>query len=80
MSADAGGYRRARGPRLVGLFAGMYYASLRQEEAIAVALPDCRLPRTGWGRLIVHRTLPEAGERWTDTWHYHDERRQLGSR
>lgn len=69
-----GGYRRARGRRLVGLFAGMYYAGLRPEEAIAVSLPDCRLPRTGWGRLIVHRTLPQAGERWTDTGHYHEER------
>lgn len=69
-----GGYRRARGRRLVGLFAGMYYAGLRPEEAIAVALPDCRLPRTGWGRLIVHRTLPQAGKRWTDTGDYHDER------
>lgn len=69
-----GGYRRARGRRLVGLFAGMYYAGLRPEEAIAVALPDCRLPSTGWGRLIVHRTLPQAGKRWTDTGQFHDER------
>ncbi|MFF4361662.1 hypothetical protein [Streptomyces sp. NPDC001604] len=44
-----GGYRRARGRRLVGFFAGMYYAGLRPEEAVAVALPDCRLPRGGWG-------------------------------
>ncbi|WP_405722004.1 site-specific integrase [Streptomyces sp. NBC_01537] len=69
-----GGYRRARGRRLVGFFAGMYYAGLRPEEAVAVALPDCRLPRTGWGRLILHRTLPQAGRRWTDTGRYHDER------
>jgi integrase len=69
-----GGYRRARGRRLVGLFAGMYYAGLRPEEAVAVALPDCRLPRSGWGRLIAHRTLPQAGKRWTDTGKYHDER------
>ncbi|MEU8522219.1 hypothetical protein [Streptomyces sp. NPDC048577] len=69
-----GGYDRARGRRLVGLFAGMYYAGLRPEEAIAVALPDCRLPSAGWGRLIVHRTLPQAGKRWTDTGEYHDER------
>lgn len=52
----------------------MYYAGLRPEEAVAVALPDCRLPTTGWGRLIVHRTLPQAGKRWTDTGQYHDER------
>ncbi|MFC4034749.1 tyrosine-type recombinase/integrase [Streptomyces polygonati] len=69
-----GGYRRARGRRLVGLFAGMYYAGLRPEEAIAVALPDCRLPSSGWGRLIANRTLPQAGKRWTDTGLLHDER------
>ena len=69
-----GGYRRARGRRLVGFFAGMYYAGLRPEEAVAVALPDCRLPCTGWGRLILHRTLPQAGKRCTDTGKFHDER------
>jgi integrase len=58
-----GGYRQARGRRLVGLFAGMYYPGLRPEEAIAVTLPDCRLPSTGWGRLDLHRTLPQAGRR-----------------
>lgn len=52
----------------------MYCAGLRPEETIAVALPDCRLPRTGWGRLIVHRTLPQAGKPWTDTGRYHDGR------
>ncbi|MGY5055128.1 tyrosine-type recombinase/integrase [Streptomyces sp. 900105755] len=69
-----GGYRRARGRRLVGFFAGMYYAGLRPEEAVAPALPDCRLPRTGWGRLILHRTRPQAGKRWTDTGEFHDDR------
>ncbi|MFE1344383.1 tyrosine-type recombinase/integrase [Streptomyces sp. NPDC058757] len=69
-----GGYRRARGRRLVGLFAGMYYAGLRPEEAVAVTLPDCRLPSSGWGRLVLHRTLPQAGKRWTDTGLNHDER------
>ncbi len=39
-----------------------------------MVLPDCRLPRTGWGRVIVHRILPQAGKRWTDTGQYHDER------
>jgi hypothetical protein len=45
----------------------MYYADLRSEEAVAVALVDCRLPRTGWGRLIVHCALPQVGKKWTDT-------------
>ncbi|MER6999209.1 hypothetical protein [Streptomyces sp. NPDC000410] len=58
----------------MGLFAGMYYAGLRPEEAVAVTLPDCRLPTRGWGRLVLHRTLPQAGKRWTDTGQNHDER------
>lgn len=69
-----GGYRRARGRRLVGLFAGMYYAGLRPAEAVAVALPDCTLPAEGWGQVTLHRTLPQAGTRWTDTGKVHDER------
>lgn len=62
-----GGYRRARGRRLVGFFAGMYSAGLGPEEAVVAAPPDCRLLRTVWGRLILHRTLPQAGRRWTAT-------------
>ncbi|MEU7185248.1 site-specific integrase [Streptomyces sp. NPDC045369] len=69
-----GGYRRARGRRLIGLFAGMYYAGLRPAEAVAVALPDCFLPHEGWGLVTLHRTLPQAGSRWTDTGNVHDER------
>lgn len=71
-----GGYRRARGRRLVGLFAGMYYAGLCPEEVIAVTLPDCHLPTSGWGRLVAYRTLPQAGKKWTDTGRLHDERGQ----
>ncbi|MGK5545911.1 tyrosine-type recombinase/integrase [Streptomyces sp. URMC 127] len=69
-----GGYRRARGRRLVGVFAGMYYAGLRPAEAVAVALPDCVLPLEGWGRVTLHRSLPQAGKKWTDTGRVHDER------
>ncbi|MCQ9183726.1 tyrosine-type recombinase/integrase [Streptomyces sp. IBSBF 2953] len=69
-----GSHRRARGRRLVGLFAGMYYAGLRPEEAVAVALPDCVLPAEGWGRVILHITRPQAGKKWTDTGRLHDER------
>ncbi|MHC3472403.1 hypothetical protein ACYF6T_27425 [Streptomyces sp. 7R007] len=53
-----GSYRRARGRRLVGLFAGMYYAGLRPEEAVAVTLPDCVLPAEGWGGVFLHVTRP----------------------
>jgi integrase len=69
-----GGFKRARGRRLVGLFAGMYYAGLRPEEAVAVALPDCTLPASGWGRLVLHRTRPQAGKKWTDSGENHDDR------
>ncbi|MBT2455332.1 tyrosine-type recombinase/integrase [Streptomyces sp. ISL-86] len=69
-----GGYKRARGRRLAGLFASMYYAGLRPAEAVAVALPDCVLPAEGWGQVTLHRTLPQAGTRWTDTGRVHDER------
>jgi integrase len=69
-----GGYRRARGRRLVGLFAGMYYAGLRPEEVVAVTLPDCVLPAEGWGKVNLHITRPQAGKKWTDTGKLHDER------
>lgn len=69
-----GGFKRARGRRLVGLFAGMYYAGLRPEEAVAVALPDCTLPASGWGRLVLHRARPQAGKKWTDSGEMHDDR------
>ncbi|WP_225835572.1 hypothetical protein [Streptomyces sp. NK08204] len=45
---------------------------VRPEEA--VALPDCRLPRSGWRQLILYRTRSQAGKRWTDSGEYHDER------
>ncbi|WP_251073046.1 site-specific integrase [Streptomyces sp. ISL-43] len=69
-----GGYRRGRGRRLVGLFAGMYYAGLRPAEAVAVTLPDCHLPAEGWGRATLHVTRPQAGKKWTDSGQVHDER------
>lgn len=45
----------------------MYYAGLRPEEAVSVTLPDCTLPETGWGRLALHRTRPQAGKKRTDS-------------
>lgn len=69
-----GGYTRARGRRLVGLFAGMYYAGLRPAEAVGVALPDCALPSEGWGEAVLHRTRPTAGKKWTKSGEVHDDR------
>jgi hypothetical protein len=34
---------------------GAAHAGPRREEAVAVTLPDCTLPTTGRGRLVVHR-------------------------
>ncbi|MFI0260923.1 tyrosine-type recombinase/integrase [Streptomyces sp. NPDC017056] len=69
-----GNYHRAKGRRLVGFFAGMYYAGLRPEEAVAVAVTDCTLPATGWGRMVVNRALPQVGKKWTDSGRRHDDR------
>ncbi|WP_433892751.1 tyrosine-type recombinase/integrase [Streptomyces sp. CA-111067] len=69
-----GGYHRARGRRLVGLFGAMYYAGLRPAEAIGLSEDDCTLPARGWGSATLHRTRPTAGKRWTDTGEVHDDR------
>jgi hypothetical protein len=58
-----GSYRRTHGRRLVGLFAGMYYAGLRPEEAVAVTLPDRVLPMEDWGTgLPVRHSAPGRQE------------------
>lgn len=69
-----GPYDRARGRRLVGFFAGMYYAGLRPEEAVVVRYQDCELPSDGWGRLVLHETRPQATKKYTDSGRSHDER------
>ncbi|MFJ4869512.1 tyrosine-type recombinase/integrase [Streptomyces sp. NPDC088757] len=67
-----GGFERARGRRLVGLFAGMYYAGLRPAEVVAVTLPDCDLSAEGWGSVVLHATRPFVGKKWTDSGRTHD--------
>ncbi|MFG2708481.1 site-specific integrase, partial [Streptomyces sp. NPDC048386] len=69
-----GGYHRARGRRLVGMFAGMYYAGMRPAETVGVAIQDCFLPEEGWGLANLHRTRPTAGKKWTKTGEVHDDR------
>ncbi|CAM5458644.1 Integrase OS=Streptomyces alboniger OX=132473 GN=CP975_02530 PE=4 SV=1 [Streptomyces alboniger] len=69
-----GGFRRARGRRLVGLFACMYFAGLRPAEAVGLAEPDLVLPRQGWGSTLLHRTRPSVGRQWTDSGETHDDR------
>jgi integrase len=69
-----GGYRRARGRRLVGLFAAMYFAGLRPAEAVGLAETDLVLPGSGWGTATLHRTRPSVGKQWTDSGQSHDDR------
>lgn len=71
-----GGYGRARGRRLVGLFAGMYYGALRPAESVGLTEQSLKLPDsgTGWGVALLHRTRPNAGKLWTGTGETHDDR------
>lgn len=69
-----GGYKRARGQRLVGLFAAMYYGGLRPAEAVGLAETDLVLPDSGWGSALLHRTRPIVGKQWTDSGESHDDR------
>lgn len=57
-----GGYRRARGRRLVGLFAAMYFGGLRPAEAVGLVETDLVLPEQGWGSALLHRTRPSVGK------------------
>jgi integrase len=66
--------KRGRGRRLRALYACMYYAALRPAEAVALLKSDCHLPATGWGRLVLTRSLPETGSRWTDSGSTHEQR------
>ncbi|MFF0482709.1 tyrosine-type recombinase/integrase [Streptomyces sp. NPDC004435] len=69
-----GSFGRARGRRLVGMFGAMYYAGIRPAEAVGLALPDCYLPKEGWGSATLHRTRPTVGKKWTKTGEVHDDR------
>lgn len=69
-----GGYGRARGRRLVGLFACMYYGVFRPAEAVGLTAADLKLLETGWGTALLNRTRPSAGKQWTDSGETHDDR------
>ncbi|MGA5320407.1 hypothetical protein ACPCIU_08180 [Streptomyces seoulensis] len=53
-----GGYGRARGRRFVGLFALMYYGTLRPAEAVGLTRADVKLPEVGWGTVLLNRRVP----------------------
>lgn len=63
-----------RGERLVAFFACLYFAALRPGEALGLREQDCDLPETGWGRLTLAKSRPQAGKRWTDSGQVHDDR------
>ncbi|MEV0423652.1 tyrosine-type recombinase/integrase [Streptosporangium canum] len=65
---------RSRGPRLAALFACMYYAALRPEEAAGLRQQNCELPIEGWGLIVLERARPQANKRWTDSGESHDSR------
>jgi integrase len=73
------------GPRLVTFFAVMYYAGLRPEEAVNLAMDNVILPPRDrpddedWGELHIRGATPDVGSEWTDDGSPR-ERRQLKHR
>ncbi|MFG3036019.1 hypothetical protein ACGFYZ_03860 [Streptomyces sp. NPDC048330] len=67
-----GSLRRNRSRRLVAFFGCMLLGATRPAEAVALTLPQCRLPDTGWGTLVVREARPVSGKRWTNSRERHD--------
>ncbi|YCK34214.1 tyrosine-type recombinase/integrase [Actinomadura sp. ATCC 39365] len=65
---------RKRGARLQALFACIYYAALRPEEAADLRLKNCTLPETGWGLIILEKARPQGTKRWTNSGETHESR------
>ncbi|WP_405087141.1 tyrosine-type recombinase/integrase [Microbispora sp. NBC_01389] len=65
---------RTRGPRMMAMFACMYYAALRPEEASGLRRQNCDLPAEGWGLITLEKARPQANKRWTNSGETHDER------
>jgi integrase len=57
-----------------GARAGLYYAALRPEEAIALRHADCHLPAAGWGKPTLTRTAPRTAAAWTGNGTGHEQR------
>ncbi|GGQ25271.1 hypothetical protein GCM10010140_64500 [Streptosporangium pseudovulgare] len=66
--------RLDRGRHLRGFFACLYFAGLRPAEALGLRVQDCHLPATGWGRLVLAKSKPQANKKWTDSGAAHDDR------
>jgi len=54
-------------PELTAFFGCLYYAALRPEEAVALRLADCDLPRSGWGVLRLAAATPRTAAAWTSS-------------
>ncbi|MEV4583316.1 tyrosine-type recombinase/integrase [Nonomuraea jabiensis] len=65
---------RKRGARLQALFACIYYAALRPEEAADLRLRNCTLPETGWGLIVLEKARPQGTKRWTNSGETHESR------
>ena len=61
-------------PELTAFFGCLYYAALRPEEAVALRLPDCHLPGSGWGMLRLAAATPRTAAAWTGTGASHERR------
>ncbi|GAA2876067.1 tyrosine-type recombinase/integrase [Streptosporangium fragile] len=66
--------RLNRGRHLRGFFACLYFGGLRPAEALGLRKQDCHLPATGWGRLVLAKSRPQANKKWTDSGEAHDDR------
>ncbi|MEU8102221.1 tyrosine-type recombinase/integrase [Nonomuraea muscovyensis] len=65
---------RKRGARLQALFACIYYAALRPEEAADLRLRNCTLPESGWGMIVLEKARPQGTKRWTNSGETHESR------
>ncbi|GAA4924186.1 integrase [Nonomuraea thailandensis] len=65
---------RHRGARLKALFACIYYAALRPEEAADLRLRNCTLPESGWGQIVLEKARPQGTKRWTNSGETHESR------
>lgn len=66
---------RKRGARLKALFACIYYAALRPEEAADLREKNLTLPDSGWGLIVLESARPQGTKRWTDSGQTHESRR-----
>ncbi|WP_433425955.1 tyrosine-type recombinase/integrase [Microtetraspora malaysiensis] len=71
---DLVGIDTTRGPRMMAMFACMYYAAFRPEEASGLRWQNCDLPVEGWGLITLEKERPQANKRWTNSGETHDER------